>query len=71
MLYWDAISYLPDDIIVKIDRASMAYSLETRAPFLDKNVFEIAWRIPNKMKVKNCQGMLILKKFGDAKLYFD
>ena len=62
MLYWDAITYLPDDILVKVDRASMAYSLETRAPFLDKKVVETAWRIPTKMKVNGGQGKLILKK---------
>ncbi len=62
MLYWDAITYLPDDILVKIDRASMAYSLETRAPFLDKNVVETAWRIPTEMKVNRGSGKLILKK---------
>ena len=48
MLYWDAISYLHDDILVKVDRASMAYSLETRAPFLDKNLIEMAWKIQRK-----------------------
>ena len=62
MLYWDGITYLPDDILVKVDRASMAYSLETRAPFLDKKVVETAWRIPTKMKVNGGQGKLILKK---------
>ena len=62
MLYWDALTYLPDDILVKVDRASMAYSLETRAPFLDKRVAEIAWRIPTKLKVNGGQGKLILKK---------
>ena len=62
MLYWDAITYLPDDILVKVDRASMAYSLETRAPFLDKRVVETAWRIPSRMKVNGGQGKLILKK---------
>ena len=62
MLYWDSITYLPDDILVKVDRASMAYSLETRAPFLDKKVVETAWKIPTKMKVHGGQGKLILKK---------
>ena len=62
MLYWDAISYLQDDILVKVDRASMGYSLETRTPFLDKNVVELAWKIPTKMKVKNGSGKLILKE---------
>ena len=63
MLYWDAITYLPDDILVKVDRASMAYSLETRAPFLDKEVVKTAWRIPTNMKVNSGQGKIILKKF--------
>ena len=62
MLYWDALSYLPDDILVKVDRASMAYSLETRAPFLDKRVAEIAWKIPTKMKVHKGKGKIILKE---------
>ena len=51
-----------NEILVKIDRASMAYSLETRAPFLDKNVVETAWRIPTEMKVNRGSGKLILKK---------
>ncbi len=62
MLYWDAISYLPDDILVKVDRASMAFSLETRAPFLDKTVAELAWKIPTDMKVRGGEGKLVLKE---------
>ncbi len=62
MMYWDALGYLPDDILVKVDRASMAYSLETRAPFLDHSIAEIAWRIPTNMKVRGGQGKLILKE---------
>ena len=62
MLYWDAISYLPDDILVKVDRASMAFSLETRAPFLDKTVAELAWKIPTNMKVRKGEGKLVLKE---------
>ena len=61
MMYWDAITYLPDDILVKVDRASMAVSLETRAPFLDHSVAEIAWKIPTYMKVNKGEGKLILK----------
>ena len=61
MMFWDAMTYLPDDILVKVDRASMAESLETRAPFLDHNVAEFAWRIPTNLKVNKGKGKLILK----------
>ena len=61
MMFWDAITYLPDDILVKVDRASMAHSLETRAPFLDHSVAELAWKIPTKLKVHKGEGKLILK----------
>jgi len=62
MMYWDALGYLPNDILVKVDRASMAYSLETRAPFLNHSIAEVAWRIPTKMKVNAGQGKIILKE---------
>ena len=50
-MLFDATSYLTDDILVKVDRAAMAFSLETRAPLLDHRVFEFAWRVPYGMKV--------------------
>jgi asparagine synthase (glutamine-hydrolysing) len=53
MMYWDAMTYLGDDILCKVDRAAMATSLETRAPFLDSQVAEVAWRLPIHMRVRN------------------
>ncbi len=50
-MLFDAISYMPDDILVKVDRAAMAFSLETRAPLLDHRVFEFAWRVKYADKV--------------------
>jgi asparagine synthase (glutamine-hydrolysing) len=61
MMYCDAMSYLPDDILAKVDRASMAVSLETRVPFLDHRVAAVAARIPERMKIKGGSGKEILK----------
>jgi asparagine synthase (glutamine-hydrolysing) len=49
----DTVRYLPDDILVKVDRAAMAVGLETRAPFLDHRVFEFAWKLPLSCKYRN------------------
>jgi len=62
MMYCDALSYLPDDILCKVDRAAMAVSLETRVPFLDHRVAEVAARIPLSMKIQGTTGKAVLRK---------
>ena len=61
-------TYLPDDILYKVDRASMLNSLEVRAPFLDKQVVEYINTLPKKFKLKGFEGKYILKKTMDDKL---
>jgi asparagine synthase (glutamine-hydrolysing) len=61
-LYTDLSLYLADDILVKVDRMSMATSLETRAPFLDVDVIELAFSMPGHLKIRNGERKWILKR---------
>ncbi len=62
MMYWDFMTYLPGDILVKVDRAAMAVSLETRVPMLDHRVIEFAWSLPLALRVRAGAGKWLLKE---------
>lgn len=63
MMYTDTMRYLPDDILVKLDRASMSASLEAREPFLDHNLVALAWSMPMSQKLESTIGKRVLRDY--------
>lgn len=62
MMKLDTVTYMPDDILVKVDRAAMAVGLETRVPLIDHRVYEFAWRLPFEYKVRGNTGKWLLRQ---------
>lgn len=62
MMIYDTLTYLPSDILVKMDRAAMSVSLESRIPFLDHHLFEFAWKLDEKYKIRNGESKWLLRQ---------
>ena len=62
MQYLDSVTYLPGDVLQKVDRATMHVALESRSPYLDHHVVEFAWRLPKSMLLQQKQGKQILRR---------
>lgn len=68
MMLWDIYKYLPDDILTKVDRASMYYGLEARVPMLDPDVFSVSQRVPVDLKINQKTGKWVLQQVLDKYL---
>lgn len=62
MMWLDTVTYLPDNNLTKVDRATMSVGLEARAPLIDRNVFDFAWRLPRHMKIRGKEGKWPLRQ---------
>ena len=62
MMFYDQMKFLPDYVLVKVDRASMANSLEVRNPLLDHTIIEFSWSVPTSLKITGRQSKIVLKK---------